>query len=386
MATYFRKDGWVKSAVGPAVPGAQVFVCEQPANVPLSLTSSVPTPTPLASLFSDPNGLVPITQPIITDGFGHYNYYTLPGVYTEVIYLSSVLQQTYPDQSVGGLGTGPNNTGLTAGSNITIVGSTISATVPSGVQLQTNGVDNASQSKLNLTSSDGTVEFTDLGAGAVSAVVDFSAATVGLGSLHGWYVNNVGVTLGFLGENATFIGGAAKTIQVSATEAPFLRMPSQGISNGQGTAYGNVGTATQVSATRGPLSYWVARAAQQIGVAHNWWIGFTDRSPASVLMGTDPKTNNNICFYASNSGNFKGYCSDGVNSTFLDTGVAADGAFHTFKMTFSAGTVRFWIDGISRGTITTTLPTTTAPLWPVTTMEANAQNNDLGYMWWEFVN
>lgn len=97
MATnYFRMDGWVKSAQGPAVPGAQIYVCTQPAN-----TVSLP-PTPLANIFSDVNGLVPITQPIITDGFGHYDFYASAAVYTIVVGLGGVVQQVYPDQSIGG--------------------------------------------------------------------------------------------------------------------------------------------------------------------------------------------------------------------------------------------------------------------------------------------
>ena len=106
MATYFRNDGWVKSAQGPAVPGAQIFVCTQPASAPPALSALVPTPSPLASVFADVNGLVPITQPIITDGFGHYNFYALPGSYTLLVYNSGRLQQTYPDQSLGGIDSG----------------------------------------------------------------------------------------------------------------------------------------------------------------------------------------------------------------------------------------------------------------------------------------
>lgn len=95
MATYFRADGWVKTALGAAVPGAQVYVCNQPAN-----TNSAP-PSPLATIFSDVNGLVPITQPIITDGFGHYDFYTSPGTYTVVIAFGGTIQQVYPDQNIG---------------------------------------------------------------------------------------------------------------------------------------------------------------------------------------------------------------------------------------------------------------------------------------------
>src|ERR1700689_940438 len=122
MATYFRNDGWVKSSLGPAIPGAQIYVCTQPANVtpPTAVRNGPVTgafvPSPLAFIFSDPNGLVPIAQPLISDGFGHYDFYTLPGVYTVVIANGAIIQQVYTDQSIGNVGTGTSNTsGLIAG-------------------------------------------------------------------------------------------------------------------------------------------------------------------------------------------------------------------------------------------------------------------------------
>jgi len=107
MATLFRMDGWVKSAVGPATPGASIYVCNQPANTvaPIQVPNGPPlppfVPSPLASIFSDVNGLVPITQPIITDGFGHYNFYASAGFYTVVVMLGGRVQQAYADQNVG---------------------------------------------------------------------------------------------------------------------------------------------------------------------------------------------------------------------------------------------------------------------------------------------
>jgi hypothetical protein len=136
IPTYFRSDGFVKSAIGPAVPGAQVFLCQQPANLPTSLTATVPTPTPLQSIYSDPNGLVPITQPILTDGFGHYDFYVLPGTYTLAVYLSGVLQQQYADQTIG-IASGGNS--FIAGQGITIVNNTISTTRTAAIQYVIDG-------------------------------------------------------------------------------------------------------------------------------------------------------------------------------------------------------------------------------------------------------
>lgn len=118
--TFFRSDQFVKSAIGPAVPGAQVYVCLQPANV-----TDVP-PSPLADIFSDINGLVPIEQPVITDGFGHVDFYAAAGLYTHVIVLGGRIQNVYEDQLLGAGEAGPGNP-YTAGANITIVGSVISA-------------------------------------------------------------------------------------------------------------------------------------------------------------------------------------------------------------------------------------------------------------------
>jgi hypothetical protein len=100
MATFFRSDGWVKNVMGQAIAGASIFVCTQPVD------ASFLPPIPLATVFSDPAGLSPVTQPIITDGFGHYFYYALSGFYTEVVVNQGKVQQIYPDQTVGLPGTG----------------------------------------------------------------------------------------------------------------------------------------------------------------------------------------------------------------------------------------------------------------------------------------
>lgn len=91
--TLYRADGWVKNVLGQAIAGASIYICLEPAD-----TSYVP-PVPLASIFADPLGLLPITQPIYSDGLGHYDYYAASGVpYTEVIVNGGSIQQVYPDQ------------------------------------------------------------------------------------------------------------------------------------------------------------------------------------------------------------------------------------------------------------------------------------------------
>jgi hypothetical protein len=58
-------------------------------------------PSPLATLYADPFGLTPISQPLIADGFGHVDAYVAAGTYTMVVALSNVIQNVYPDQSYG---------------------------------------------------------------------------------------------------------------------------------------------------------------------------------------------------------------------------------------------------------------------------------------------
>ena len=99
MAKFYRSDLWVKSALGQAIAGSLIYVCGQPCDF-----SWVP-PTPLATIYSDVNGLVPITN-CVTDGMGHAFYYALSGFYTVVVVNGGKVQQTYQDQMVGLPGTG----------------------------------------------------------------------------------------------------------------------------------------------------------------------------------------------------------------------------------------------------------------------------------------
>jgi hypothetical protein len=143
-SNYYRSDGWVKTTQGPAVPGAQIYVCLQPANVtpPITPPRTLPVPwagpNPQALIYSD-EGLTPITQPIITDGFGHYDFYILPGLYTVVVMYNNVVQQVYVDQSVGNVG----------------------SSLGSSVLFSTNGTPNFNQLVQNLVQGTGVIISTD---------------------------------------------------------------------------------------------------------------------------------------------------------------------------------------------------------------------------------
>ena len=148
ISNFYRSDGWVKTTLGPAVAGAQIYICLQPSN------SAFLPPTPLALIYSDA-GLSPITQPIISDGFGHYDFYALPGLYTVIVAYGGNVQQVYPDQSVGAVGS-------SGGTSLI---------------LETNSTPNFNQSVLNfiqgsgitiVTDNLGNSTFTNIGTGAVS--------------------------------------------------------------------------------------------------------------------------------------------------------------------------------------------------------------------------
>ena len=99
---YHSVNAWIKSTLGPAVPGAQVFVVTNNSpNTPTKLSQGAVGPQ--QQVYSDTAGLFPISQPLITSGFGYANCYAPAGVYTVLVYLGGMLQATYPDQSVGGI-------------------------------------------------------------------------------------------------------------------------------------------------------------------------------------------------------------------------------------------------------------------------------------------
>jgi len=107
IPTYFRSDGWIKSVLGQAISGAMIFVLNQPANTvaPVNKKGAPQpfVPNPQQQIYADPLGLNPITQPIYSDGFGHYDFYVTPGTYTIAVYQKSLSSPyaVYPDQTIG---------------------------------------------------------------------------------------------------------------------------------------------------------------------------------------------------------------------------------------------------------------------------------------------
>jgi len=96
MPLYFRKDATVQNALGQALAGAHVFVCLQPAVI------NPTQPTPLAVLFSDPDGIMgPLDNPVRADGTGNVFYYAAPDFYTEIYTYQGRIQKVLVDQAVG---------------------------------------------------------------------------------------------------------------------------------------------------------------------------------------------------------------------------------------------------------------------------------------------
>lgn len=232
---FYRNDGWVKLVNGQAVPGAQIYVCTQPCNVfpPITPPKTIPVPwagpNPQASIFSDA-GITPIVQPIITDGFGHYDFYTTPGLYTIVVLFGGKVQQFYIDQTIGNAGsisTSPlvlstNGTpnfnqlslNLQQGAGIILSSDNFGNTTISGgssISLQTNEVPNGSQTLLDLHASTG-ISLVDNGAG----IVTVSSSVTGAANISS---ANQGYWLSTLGLGGLWSANAANNVVIDTSSA-----------------------------------------------------------------------------------------------------------------------------------------------------------------------
>ena len=136
MATLARYDTWVRSAVGPAAAGAQVFICGQPCAVST-------TPTPQVQLYADNAGVTPIAQPLIADGFGHAFCYVASGTYTIVVVYGGSLVLSYVDQSIT-VGSGNSGNFVTGLPSIT--------TAPAGDIITADGLGNVQDGGVQLSS------------------------------------------------------------------------------------------------------------------------------------------------------------------------------------------------------------------------------------------
>ena len=122
----FRFDGSITdSGTGVALQGIDVYVVTQPAS-----TGNIP-PSPLASLFSNAAGTTPLTNPVVTDGFGNFFFYAATGTYTLVYFdpQGKMPTQIFPDQQVVTQGGGSlTSVALTMPAEFAVAGSPITST------------------------------------------------------------------------------------------------------------------------------------------------------------------------------------------------------------------------------------------------------------------
>lgn len=121
--------------------GGEVYVCTQPAS-----TGSIP-PSPLASLFSDSAGSVPLANPVTVDANGNFFFYAASGAYTLVFFdpFGRVITPVvFPDMLVvspgGGTVTSVGMTGDGVSQAATVPGSPVTS---SGVLAPTPATANA---------------------------------------------------------------------------------------------------------------------------------------------------------------------------------------------------------------------------------------------------
>jgi hypothetical protein len=353
---YYRSDGWVKTVLGPAIPGAQIYVCFQPANVtpPITPPRTTPVPwigpNPQAPIFSDA-GLTPITQPVITDGFGHYDFYVLPGLYTVVILYNGNVQEVLVDQSIGGIGS--------AGG--------------SGLLLETNGSPNFNQAILNLNQGAGILLFSDnLGNTTVTNAYSAppSLPEPDVATFAYWAPNptaNIDQPWVFILDSSEFSSGGGGGDDV----ANFIPATATSYEATQTAVYGDVG----ISYSGTQIQFWPTRAItlkttvlaymSNTAVAGEFFLGLSN---VSANAGNPPTTDDfvGLAIYKSTAipfGNLQLTCSLGGAVTNIDTGIPASdptgtvGIRYVIEITLVGGIATMFVNGTSVATCSTNIPT-----------------------------
>src|SRR4029077_6160715 len=106
-----RFDGLIISAIGEAVPGCLVYVCNQP--VTSSLNPIAVPPAPLSAIYTDSTGNTPLANPVTADGHRNFFFLAPVGVYS-LIYSDPYNRiqpnpQLFPDQQIVTPGGGSTN-------------------------------------------------------------------------------------------------------------------------------------------------------------------------------------------------------------------------------------------------------------------------------------
>jgi hypothetical protein len=357
VSNYYRSDGWVKTTLGPAIPGAQVYVCFQPANVtpPVTPPRTTPVPwqgpNPQAPIFSD-NGLTPITQPIITDGFGHYDFYVLPGLYTVVIMYNGVVQEVLVDQSIG-------NVGSSGGA---------------AVALETNGSPNFNQNLLNLVQGSGITLFSDnFGnttiSGTVAPIPPEALPQPDTARFAYWSVANTSPTIA--GPWATLLdiqnsntggGGGANVVVYTAATATANTALTFDTNGPNATSYNGT---PLFFPTRTTTFKTAVQAHFDINAVGGRYIAGLSNVAASVV--NDPTTGDCIAVAIYKAaglafGNLQLVCAIGGTTTIVDSGIPASDATGTVgiryevELTLEAGVVTMYVNGVDVATCSTNVP------------------------------
>ena len=110
----------VQGDTGQAIAGANIGVCTGMVH---PAYTSTPACAPAAAIYSDPMLMNPVTQPLVSDGLGNYNYFGVAGTYTEVItgpmitgYTSTIVLPCAPSSPTAGCGGSAGNPAPPSGS------------------------------------------------------------------------------------------------------------------------------------------------------------------------------------------------------------------------------------------------------------------------------
>lgn len=111
MSLGFWADS-VKNALGQPIAQCLIAIL----NGELSAVNTTTQPgTPLASIFSDPDGVNPLANPMMTDGLGNFQFWAAAGNYVVQIYGPGIANTQFLQPiSIGGGGGGGGGTGVSA--------------------------------------------------------------------------------------------------------------------------------------------------------------------------------------------------------------------------------------------------------------------------------